>query len=267
MTDADLDARLAVAIDAVRAGGACALTHFRALDGLAVERKGLQDLVSAADREVEAVIRERLGRAFPEDGLLGEEEGGTLAEHLWVIDPIDGTANFLRGMPYWSVVLAFAVAGAPVIGITYDPVHDELFTSVRGRGARRNDLPIRVSGRTDPLEACVGLSYSFKTEAGAYERLIRDLLAARLDHRRMGSSALSLCHVADGRLDALVCLACNSWDVLAGLHLVQEAGGIATPYAEGASLLDRRAVAAATPGLEGLIAELTGLPLRPAERR
>jgi myo-inositol-1(or 4)-monophosphatase len=266
MTESDLDARMALATDAVRAAGRLALDYFIRREALAIERKGLQDLVSEADREVERVIRDRLGAAFPEDGILGEEHGGELHPHLWVIDPIDGTANFLRGLPYWCVVLAYAVDNEPVLALTYDAVHDELFAARRGRGATRNGVPIRVAGR-GPAEACVGLSYSFKTEAGAYERLIERLLAHRLDHRRMGSSALSLCHLADGRLDAAAAPSCNSWDVLAGLLLVQEAGGLVTPYARGSSLLERRAIAAASPEIAELVGEITELELEPGVRR
>ena len=266
MNDAELDARLEVATAAVLAAGRSALAHFRNREALLVETKGLQDLVSLADREAEQVIRKALGDAFPGDGILGEEEGGALAPRLWVIDPIDGTANFLRGLPYWGVVLAFAVDDLPVIGLTYDPVHDELYAATRGRGTTRNGMPVRTSERTEASEACVGLSYSFKTDPEAYAALMAGILGQELDHRRMGSSALSLCHVADGRLDAMACLSCNSWDVLAGLLLVQEAGGHASVYAEGCSLLDRRAVAAAAPGIAPAIERLTGLSLRPARR-
>lgn len=265
MTDLDLDRRLAVATDAVRAAGAIALRHFKARDALVIESKGLQDLVSEADRAAEAEIRRRLGAAFPNDGILGEEEGGALADRLWVIDPIDGTANFLRGMPYWCVVLAFAVNGHPVLGLTLDPVHDELFVARAGGGTARNGVPVEVADRA-AHEACVGLSYSFKGEGGRYERLLAGLFEHRLDHRRMGSSALTLCHVADGRLDAMVCPSCNSWDVLAGLLLVQEAGGLASDYAEGATLLDRRAVAASAPKIAATVGSIAGLSLRPARR-
>jgi myo-inositol-1(or 4)-monophosphatase len=264
MNDAELDARLEVAIAAVRAAGRTALDHFRDRDTLLIEKKGLQDLVSIADRAAERVIRDAVAQAFPEDGLLGEEEGGALAPRLWVIDPIDGTANFLRGIPFWGVVLAFAVDSYPLIGLTYDPAHDELYVAVRGRGTTRNGIPVNVSSRTAVNEACVGLSYSFKTDAQAYTALIAGILTRSLDHRRMGSSALALAHVADGRLDAMACLSCNSWDVLAGLLLVQEAGGRASDYAEGHTLLERRAVAASAPGIAPAIEELTGQALRPA---
>ncbi len=262
MNPSDVDARLNAAVQVIRAAGSRARDHYSRRDELGIEQKGLQDLVSAADRDVEALIRAEIGRSFPGDAFLGEEEGGQEAPLLWVIDPIDGTANFLRGIPYWCVVLAFAVDGVTELGLTYDVVHDELFVARRGRGASRNGTRIKVSGRATASEACLGLSYNFKTPAEDYEHLLAGMLAHRFDHRRMGSSALSLCHVADGRLDGLLCLNCNSWDVLAGLILVEEAGGRATVYREGQTLLDRRAVAAMTPGLADIATALSGIPLR-----
>jgi myo-inositol-1(or 4)-monophosphatase len=261
MNSSDLDARLDVAVQVIRAAGSLARDFYLRRDELSIEQKGLQDLVSTADREVEALIRAQLTRAFPGDAFLGEEEGGSEAPLLWVIDPIDGTSNFLRGIPYWCVVLAFVVDGVTELGLTYDAVHDELFVARRGRGSKRDGAPIATSGRTSATEACLGLSYSFKTPPEEYEKLVACMLEHRLDHRRMGSSALSLCHVADGRLDGLLCLSCNSWDVLAGLILVEEAGGLATAYRSGHTLLDRRAVAAVTPGLAGVIKEISSIPL------
>lgn len=248
-----------VAIAAVHEAGAQSLDYFRARERLTIERKGLQDLVSEADREVEVTLRRRLRDAFPDDGVLGEEQGGELDAKLWVLDPIDGTANFLRGLPYWCVAVAFAVDGEPDLALTYDAVHDELFTAVRGEGAQRNGSPIHVSERTDPAESCLGLTFSFKASPGSYEALVGRLAAHRLDHRRLGSSALSLCHVADGRLDGLVCPGCNSWDVLGGLLLVTEAGGVATRYTDGATLLERRGVRGSNAGLAALVGEVAGV--------
>jgi myo-inositol-1(or 4)-monophosphatase len=262
MDDRDLDARLEAARETLREAGRLALDYFAKREELVIEAKGLQDLVSIADRNVEELIRERLGAAFPGDEFLGEEHGGGIAPHLWIIDPIDGTANFLRGMPYWSCTLAFAVDSEAMLGLTYDPVHDELFWARKGHGTYRNGKRVEVSTR-GPSEACVGLSYSFKTPPEDYEALIRGLLADNLDHRRMGSAALSLCHTADGRLDALVCLTTNSWDVLPGLLLVTEAGGIATRYTDGCTLLERRSAAAASPAVVEMVERASGIRLRP----
>jgi myo-inositol-1(or 4)-monophosphatase len=262
MTDRDLEVRLLTACAVLREAGHLARDYFARREQLDIEHKGIQDLVSIADREVEALIRTRLGTAFPDDGLLGEEGGGEGSElkgALWVIDPIDGTANFLRGMPYWSVALAYLVDGRTEIGITYDPVHDELFWARRGAGAYRNERVIRVSDRTDPKQAVLGSTYTFKMAVADYVRLIEGILRAGADHRRMGSTALMMCHVADGRLDGCLTMYCNSWDVIGGLLLVQEAGGAASDFLDGATLTEPNRAFGCAPGLCATVEALTGL--------
>ena len=229
MSDRDLEHRLLIACAVAREAGHLAADYFARREQLEVEHKGVQDLVSVADREVEELIRTRLATAFPGDGLLGEEGGGDgLADAvdgaagagsggLWVIDPIDGTANFLRGMPYWSVALAYLVDGRAEVAVTYDPVHDELFWARRGTGAYRDERAIRASDRADPKQAVIGSTFTFKMAIEDYVRLVEGILRAGADHRRMGSTALMMCHVADGRLDGCATLHCNSWDVIGGL--------------------------------------------------
>jgi myo-inositol-1(or 4)-monophosphatase len=266
MTDRDLEVRLLTACAVLREAGHLARDYFIKREQLAVEHKGVQDLVSIADREVEGLIRTRLATAFPDDGLLGEEHGGDdggeagrSAGGLWVIDPIDGTANFLRGMPYWSVTLAYLVAGRTEIGVTYDPVHDDLFWARRGAGAYRNERAIRVSERTDPKQAVLGSTYTFKMAVADYVRLIEGILRAGADHRRMGSTALMMCHVADGRLDGCLTMYCNSWDVIGGLLLVQEAGGAASDFLDAATLTEPNRAFGCAPGLCATVEALTGL--------
>ena len=262
MTDRDLDIRLLTACAILREAGHLARDYFIRREQLAVEHKGMQDLVSIADREVEALIRTRLSAAFPDDGLLGEEHGGADGEAqgaFWVIDPIDGTANFLRGMPYWSVALAYLIDGRTEIGVTYDPVHDELFWARRGAGAFRNERAIRVSEQTDPKQAVLGSTYTFKMAVDDYVRLIEGILRAGADHRRMGSTALMMCHVADGRLDGCLTMYCNSWDVIGGLLLVQEAGGAASDFLDGATLTQPNRAFGCAPGLCPSVEALTGL--------
>ena len=193
----------------------------------------MQDLVSVADRAVEDLMRARLSGAWSRRTTCSarkaaapdEPPGARERGALWVIDPIDGTANFLRGMPYWSVALAYVVDDRVEIGVTYDPVHDELFWARRGGGALprpRADPGQRL--RPTRSAAVVGSTFTFKMKI---ERLCRvwskAFCAPASDHRRMGSTALMMCHVADGRLDGCVTGYCNSWDVIGGLLLV--AGG------------------------------------------
>lgn len=245
----DLDRRQEVATRVAQAAGRLARDFFDRRHELAIERKGMQDLVSIADKSVEELIRRELGAAFPDDAFLGEEGGGGEAPRLWVIDPIDGTANFLRGLPYWCCVIAYVVDGVTELAFTMDPIHDELFVARRGRVATRNGRPIQVSGRDQANESCIGLSFNFKIPGERYVSLIDGLYRGGFDHRRMGSSALALCHVADGRLDGAVIPLCSSWDVIAGLLTVEAAGGLATRWTDGCSLTDTRGVAAAAPGV------------------
>ena len=262
MTDHDLDLKTLVAAAAIREAGRLARRFVERRVELTVELKGAQDMVSIAAREVEELVRARLSAAFPEDGLVGEEgeaAGPAAAEGCWVIDPLDGTMNFLRGVPYWSVVIAYVRGGETVIGLTYDPVHDDLFAARKGGGAFRNGEPIRVSGTSDPGQAVIGHTFSFKLEVAPYVRTLANLLEAGVDHRRLGSTALMLCHVADGRLDGVVTLRASSWDVIAGLILVREAGGLTREFLDHAGLMDPGSAYACTPGLAATIEQASGL--------
>ena len=160
MSETDLTKRLEVAERVAKEAGALALDYFRNRDRLAIEHKGKQDLVSIADRDVETLIRRELSAAFPGDQFIGEEEGGTEADRLWVIDPIDGTLNFLRGIPSWAVVIAWVEQGRTLLGVTYDPVHDELWTARRGQGAFRNGQRIAVTPTASPDQAVQSSSWT-----------------------------------------------------------------------------------------------------------
>jgi myo-inositol-1(or 4)-monophosphatase len=259
MPDRDLDLRLLAACAIVREAGKLAYDYFGRRAQLEIEHKGMQDVVSIADRAVEDLIRKRLAGAFPEDDLLGEEGGAATRRPgagLWVIDPIDGTANFLRGMPYWSVTLAYVVDDRVEIGVTHDPVHDELFWARRGGGAYRNHAPIRTSGCTDPKRAAVGSTFTFKMKIETYIRLTDEILRTGSDHRRMGSTALMMCHVADGRLDGCLTAYCNSWDVIGGLLLVEEAGGVASDFIADNGLMAAGSALACTPGMQATLAQI-----------
>ena len=263
MTSQELDAQLAAATPIVRAAGALALDYFRNRASLAIEHKGQQDLVSIADRNVEELLRERLAAAFPGDAVLGEEGGGgDGARRTWVLDPIDGTFNFLKGIPCWGVVAALVADGRIEIGLTYDPVQDEMFTARRGGGTFRNGEPVRVSGNQGVDTSCLAVAYSFRQERESYVAMVDAALRRGFEHRRCGSTAIQLCWVADGRCDAFVTQLCSSWDCLAGLVLVEEAGGLATDFVADHGLLGKGGVAACTPALAGEVEALANLPLR-----
>ena len=263
MTPQELDDRLEAATPIVRAAGERALGYFRDRGSLAIEHKGQQDLVSIADRSVEDLLRERLTAAFPGDDILGEEHGGKgAADRTWVLDPIDGTFNFLKGIPCWGVVAAYVVDGRIEIGLTYDPVHDEIFTARRGGGAFRNGEPVRVSGNAGVDTSCLAFAYSFRQSPDSYVDMVQAALAHGFEHRRTGSTAIQLCWVADGRCDCFATRHCSSWDALAGLILVEEAGGLATDFVGDYGLLGKGGVIASTPALAAQVEAVSGLRLQ-----
>jgi myo-inositol-1(or 4)-monophosphatase len=178
-----------------------------------------------------------------------------------VLDPIDGTFNFLKGIPCWGVVAAYVVDGRTVIGLTYDPVHDEMFVARSGGGAFRNGTAIRVSGNPTVDTSCLALAYSFRQSRDSYVRMVDAALVHGFEHRRAGSTAIQLCWVADGRCDGFATLHCSSWDALAGLILVEEAGGLATDYVREHGLLGKGGVIACTPALAPQLEEVSGLRL------
>ena len=262
MTDMSIELRRLAAEATAREAGRLARSYFDGRAELEVELKGTQDMVSLADRSVEELIRKRLGSAFPDDGFVGEEGGADVPEGvagIWVIDPIDGTMNFLRGVPYWSLVIAYVRGREVLIGVTYDPVHDDLYVAVKGQGAMRNGARIEVSATTDTSRAVIGHTFSFKMEVAPYVRTLGALLEAGADHRRLGSTALMMAHVADGRLDGCCTLRCSAWDVIAGLLLVREAGGYASNWFEKATLTEPSSVFGCTPALKEVIMQGSGL--------
>jgi len=158
-----IETRLTVATRLIREAGDLAAGYFARRAALTRETKGPQDFVSVADREVETLIRTRLAEAFPEDGFLGEESGGGAGERCWVVDPIDGTNNFLRGLPLWGVSIAYAIAGEPVIGLIYLPSVGRLYSAVRGGGAWSEGVPIRVSRANELAQATITVGISRRT--------------------------------------------------------------------------------------------------------
>ena len=223
-----LGPRLDAAHLAVREAGEMALSYFGQLAGLAVDIKSNgQDVVSAADRGVEQFVRERLGKAFPQDGFLGEEYGLTEGSSgfTWVLDPIDGTSCFVHGSPNWCISLALMEGDETIAGFILDPNAGELFTAGQGRGAELNGRPIRVDHGTDLGHGLTSVGANFRVSAQVISGFIERLLEAGGMFVRGGSGALGLAHVACGRLDAYYEPHMHAWDCLAGLLLIREAGG------------------------------------------
>jgi myo-inositol-1(or 4)-monophosphatase len=232
-----ITARYAAAQTIAAKAGRLAHRYFVQRDVLAVEAKGTQDFVSHADRAVEALIRAEIEREFPGDAFLGEETATGFAgtdARLWVVDPIDGTHNFLRGAYYYCVSIAYVEGGRREIGVVCDPEHDELFHARRGHGSwclhRGREQRLCVSGCAALASAFVCLGHHDRHPEPRYIALRQALMDQGAAMRNMGAGALQLAHVAAGRYDAFIELSLNAWDALAGLLLVEEAGGYVAPF-------------------------------------
>jgi myo-inositol-1(or 4)-monophosphatase len=250
MTTRNLDARCAFAATLAREAGALALRYFhRDLDYAAESKGDLQDWVSVADRSVEALCRARLAEAFPGDMMLGEESGGSVGERTWIVDPIDGTINFVHGLRYWCVSIAYLEDGVRRIGAIYDPPHDELFLASAGGGANVDGRPLHVSACASLDRALLVHGYVYRHDLDAHLRLRRALIEVGAEVKDHGAGALMLAHVAAGRFDAYLEPHMHPWDASAGLLLVEEAGGRVLPYPGGEGLRAGGAVLASAPAL------------------
>jgi myo-inositol-1(or 4)-monophosphatase len=257
----DLDARADFCRELALSAGRIALGGFGQPAG--VRMKGPQDFLTETDAAVERHVREAIAAAFPGDGFLGEETGGEPGRDTWVVDPIDGTANFARGVPHFCVAIAFVRDGATEVGAIFNPVVDELYFARRGAGATRNGKPIAVAPTRDFDAASVEVGWSTRVSNARYVGAVAALLERGANVRRGASGALALAWVADGRLDGYAEIHMNAWDCLAGLLLVEEAGGRVGPFLETGGLVDGGPVIAAAPGIADGFAEATGLALRP----
>ncbi|MGA9422146.1 MAG: inositol monophosphatase family protein [Rhodanobacteraceae bacterium] len=217
-----------VAVRAARAAGQIIVRHMNRLDSLNVVEKQRFDYVSDVDRMAEAEIVRELRRAFPAHAILGEESGASgKSRFTWVIDPLDGTHNYLRGFPHFGVSIAMLDDGEPMHAVVFDPLRDELFVASRGDGALLNDRRMRVSARPG-LEGALlatGFPYRQRAHLDVQINIARTLLGSAEDIRRTGSAALDIAYVAAGRLDGFFETGLNPWDMAAGCLLVREAGG------------------------------------------
>ena len=226
MTDADAPALLALAVDLARQAGALALSMHAGLQGHDTKSTPT-DVVTEADRACEALLVEGIRAARPDDGVLGEEGAsreGTSGVR-WVVDPIDGTVNYLYGIPQWCVSIGVEVDGVTEVGVVFDARKDELFTAVRGGGAFLDGTPLRCTAVTELSQTLVatGFSYDVRRREVQADHLVSVLPVVR-DVRRLGSGALDLCAVAAGRIDAYYEQGLNPWDMSAGLLVADEAG-------------------------------------------
>lgn len=222
---------LNVAVKAARAAGKIINRAELDLDQLKIGLKGPNDFVTETDQAAEAAIIEVLKQAFPSHAILAEESGASgQSEYEWVIDPIDGTANFIHGYPHYAISIALRVNGIVQQAVVYNPATNDLFTASKGEGAYLNNRRIRVSRRTKPHEFLVGFAFpSGKTEG--FDHIKKKMLAlteSTAGIRKSGSAVLDLAYVACGRLDGYLCFGLKPWDLATGVLLISEAGGLMT---------------------------------------
>lgn len=226
---------LNIAVRAARAAGKVILKSIDQGERLTIEGKGQNDYVTNVDRAAEQVIIDTIKKSYPNHSILAEESGDTTgsdSDYQWVIDPIDGTTNFMRGIPHFCVSIALVVKGQIQQGVVYDPLRDELFTASRGKGAQLNGYRIRVGSSKDLNETILATGFPFKMKhiMKEYQAVFGQFFEQVADVRRMGSAALDLAYVAAGRYDGYWEAGLKPWDSMAGEILVREAGGLVTDF-------------------------------------
>ena len=229
----------------------------------ATSMKGRHDVVTEMDREVERFIRKAIAGRYPDDSIIGEEEGGAAGagERVWLIDPIDGTANYARGIPHYCVSIGYLERLVPTVGVLYDPSHDWLYSAARGEGASCNDARLAVSSCADLGAATVECGWSTRRTTADYVALVARVMAAGCAMRRVGSGALGLADVAAGRSEAYCEMHINAWDCAAGILLVREAGGHANDFFAGDGLTAGNPLIATNDALCAKLADLIAIPI------
>lgn len=231
---------LNIAIRAARAAGDLIVRYVERLDTLSVTSKSRNDFVSEVDQQAEDVIIRTLRKAYPHHAILAEESGAHSGDdYQWVIDPLDGTTNFLHGFPQFAVSIALLHKGRLEQGVVYDPMRQELFTATRGAGAMLNSRRLRVSSRPGLAGALLGTGFPYNDHQhlDAYLAMLKELIVETAGVRRPGSAALDLAYVAAGRLDGFWEMGLKPWDLAAGALLIQEAGGIVGDFSGGPSFM------------------------------
>lgn len=256
----ELQARRTKATDIIRLAGLAARASFIKQD-FQSQSKGVQDFVSQVDKNTEQFIRQEFQKAFPGDTIMGEEGGGQLGTRTWIVDPIDGTSNFVRGIGHWCLSAGLVVNGRPVIGIVFDPMLDEMFTCHAGGGSTLNGASIHVSNTDSPQAAMLGISFNFQNSKDPVSHAIEQLLSNNTSFRMLGAGALSLAHCAAGRTDGFWEAFMKPWDAAAGLALVSEAGGIVCDYGSNHGFENGNAVLTSNESLAEYFSQIVGVPL------
>lgn len=256
---------LGIAVRAARRAGAIINRAARDVDLLAVSRKRHADFVTEVDRAAEQAVIEILHRAYPDHAILAEESGARPgqageSEYTWIVDPLDGTTNFIHGFPQYAVSIGLKHKGVLAQGVIYDPTKNELFTATRGRGAYLNERRIRVSKRTQLDEALICTGFPFREIESLYEYLgmFREITARTAGVRRAGAAALDIAYVAAGRLDGFWEMGLSPWDMAAGALLVQEAGGLVGDFRGDPGYLDSGRIVCGNPKVFAQLIRIIG---------
>jgi myo-inositol-1(or 4)-monophosphatase len=254
-------ANLNIMIKAARKAGRSLVKDFREVENLQVSSKGAGDFVSRADIAAERILKDELLGARANYGWLAEEEGeiaGTDPTRRWIVDPLDGTTNFLHGLPHWAISIALEHKGEIVSAVIFDPAKDEMFVAEKGQGAWLNESRLRVSDRKTMIESifATGLPFGGRPDLPETLQDLARLLPATAGVRRWGSAALDLAYVAAGRYDGFWERRLNAWDVAAGLLIVREAGGFAEAIRPGGSSLNDGEIVAANTHLFDVFARI-----------
>ncbi len=248
-----MHAMLNTAIKAARRAGQIINRASLDLDGIQVSEKQRNNFVTNVDQACETAIIEILQAAYPQHAILAEESGRSaqLSDHVWIIDPLDGTTNFIHGFPYYCVSIALAQRGIVTQAVIYDPTRNDLYTASRGSGAFLNNRRLRVSSRAKLAETLLGTGFAFHDpkNLNGYLALYGRINAQCASVRRSGAAALDLANVAAGRLDGFFEQGIYSWDMAAGSLLIVEAGGLAGNYTGEPDFLERGEIVAANPKL------------------
>jgi myo-inositol-1(or 4)-monophosphatase len=260
---------LNIAVKAARRAGNIISRASRNLDIVAAREKAANDYVSEVDQEAEQAIIRTLLEAYPDHSILAEESGASgKSENQWIIDPLDGTTNFLHGFPQYAVSIALAQKGIVTQAVIYDPCRNDLFTASRGRGAYLNETRLRVSKRAELKTSLIGTGFPFRQfeHVDTYLAMFRDMMKKTAGVRRPGAAALDLAYVAAGHLDGFWEMGLSPWDIAAGSLLVTEAGGLIGDLEGNENYMQSGNVVAGNPKVFVEILKLLGPHLTPALR-
>jgi myo-inositol-1(or 4)-monophosphatase len=264
MSSPNLHPMINVAVKAARAAGAIINRAALDVESVRVSQKQVNDFVTEVDQAAEVAIIETLLAAYPGHGIWAEESGRTHgaqdSDYVWIIDPLDGTTNFIHGLPVYCVSIGLAVKGKVEQAVIYDPTRNDLFTATRGRGAFLNDRRIRVSKRVRLQECLISTGFPFRQgdDFNTYLRMMGDVMQRTAGLRRPGAAALDLAYVAAGFTDGFFETGLQPWDVAAGSLLVTEAGGLVGNFTGEADFLEQKECLAGTPRIYGQLVALLG---------